>query len=204
MKGFVMYKYIFFVSLTFFLVGCSPKYVIKNQYIPAQEKSFAQCANNCEKEKMICEQDCSNIYQTCLNDAYTRAKDISGIEFVKYDNLYEEYLFKLRDYESYKHKFNKKYKKTERDFVYFKNQCIKTKDLYACKRQRELHNTLTNMKQNMLQRPFEPRRPSFKKILYKQQSYCKSDCGCSSSFDRCYINCGGEIVPYRLCISNCD
>lgn len=198
-----MYKFIL-ILLAIFFVGCSPKYVTKNHYIAPEEKGFGVCVNQCEQEKKICEQDCSNMYQGCLDNAYLRAKDISAVEMIKFDKAYENYLLQLGDYRIYQHKFDKSYIRISRDFNYFKEQCIKTKDKYACERRSELNNTLYNLKHNKIRKPREPRRPSFNRILNKQQSYCKSDCGCSSSFDRCYINCGGEVIPYKFCVENCD
>lgn len=198
-----MHKYIL-ILLALFLVGCSPKYVVKKQYIAPKDKSFAGCVKTCEIEKKVCDQDCKNQYDTCLNNAYSRSKDISNIEFVKYNEYYEEYLLKLRDYKSYRYRFDKNYLMIKDDYKYFHKQCVKTKEYYACHRKTELKNKMIKMRHNRMVHPQEPLKPSFQAILKDQQSFCKSDCGCSDSFDRCYINCGGEIVPYKFCVKNCD
>ncbi|WP_024954200.1 hypothetical protein [Sulfurospirillum arcachonense] len=198
-----MHKYIL-ILLALFLVGCSPKYVVKKQYIPKKEKSFAGCVQTCEVEKSVCKQDCKNQFDFCMSDAYTRSKDISNIEFLKYDEEYEEYLLKLSDYKRHRHQFDRNYRKVENDYRYFRKRCARTKKHYPCYREHELNKKLLHMRSNVIVYPVAPIKPSFEAILVKQQSFCKSNCGCDESFDRCYVECGGAVVPYKFCIKNCD
>ncbi|HIP30226.1 MAG TPA: hypothetical protein EYG93_00375 [Sulfurospirillum arcachonense] len=198
-----MYKYIL-VLVSIFLVGCSPVYVTKNQYIAPRDKSFSQCVGNCEEKKITCDKECNNNYQVCIRDGFYRAQDISDSKFAKYDVDYEDYLIELRDFKYYKYEFDKNYIKIQNDYSYFSKECNSKKKNYACSRKIELKNALHVMKRDRLKRPKEPRKPNFDAIFKRQQKLCKRNCGCSKSFDICYVGCGGEVIPYRLCIKNCD
>lgn len=198
-----MFKYILIV-FTIFLVGCSPKYVVKNEYVPLATEKFNVCVNQCEIQKTDCDNNCVVQYEKCIANAYVRAKDIVSIEMIKYSRDYDSYLLAMRDYRHYKYKFDRQYIKTNKDYDYFTHECKNKKDKYACKRKQELNILIRDMNRNKLRQPRSPRKPSFNQILNEQQSYCKKDCGCSSTFDRCYVGCGGEVIPYRLCVENCD
>lgn len=198
-----MYKYIL-ILVSIFLVGCSPVYVTKNQYIAPKDKEFSKKVSICEVKKKECDSECRSEYQGCLDSAYLRAKDISNEEFKKYDIDYEEYLIELRDYKYYKYEFDKNYMRIQNDYSYFYKECNSKKEAYACERKNELKDTLNMLKRDKLRKPKEPRKPFFDNILRKQQKLCANDCGCSRSFDICYVNFGGEVIPYKFCIENCE
>lgn len=198
-----MYKFIL-IFIVFFLVGCSPKYVTKNQYIAPKDKDFSQCVNKCEIKKKECIRESNKEYKTCLNTAYLRAKEISDGQFIKYDRDYEDFLLEFRDFKNYKYIFDKDYRKIVSDYNYFLKECHSKKDSFTCRRKDELKQSLSLMKRDMVKEPKEPKIPSFSAILKSQQNLCRLDNSCSTSFDICYVNCGGKVIPYRLCINNCD
>jgi len=198
-----MYKIMLFV-IAFFLVGCAPKYVVKNQYIPSQNDGFLQCVSIYEDEKKICEQNCRDDYQLCLDAAYSRAEDVYASELNKYNADYSKYLFELKFFKIRKYKFKKKYESLQRDYKYFAKECNKKKQGFTCKRKNELLYSMKNMKKNILIRPRMPQKPFFNTILKSQQSFCVSNCSCSKNFDIGYKNCGGQIISHKYCIENCD
>ncbi len=198
-----MYKYVLIV-VALFLIGCSPKYVTKNQYVASKEQGFGTCVKRCEVQKQECQLKSKEEYKVCLDDAYNRAKDISAEQFVKYDIDYEEFLLEFRDFKYYKYEFDKNYSILERDYNYFSKECNSKKDEFTCRRKNELKDTLEMMKRDKLKKPREPKKPSFNRILKSQQNLCKIDNSCSTNFDMCYIKCGGEVIPYRFCVKNCD
>ena len=198
-----MHKYIL-ILVALFLVGCSPKYVIKNQYIAPKDKAFSTCVKKCEVQKKECLRTANEDYQICINSAYNRAKEISNEQFLKYDRSYEEYLLDYRDFKRYKHEYARDYRKLESDYNYFSKECHTKKDNFTCRRENELKNRLLVLKRDRLKRPEEPKKPSFNRILKSQQNLCRVNNSCSKSFDICYVNCGGEVIPYRFCVKNCD
>jgi len=198
-----MYK-IILIFIAIFLVGCSPRYITKNQYVPSSNAGFSQCLNKYEQEKIICNQDCRADYQICLDGAYKRSEKIYEAKFVKYTLSYEDYLFEHSNYKTYKYKFDKKHRRIKNDYNYFLNECKKKKGSFTCRRKNELKNSLENMKRAKLRRPRAPMKPSFNVILRKQQNFCNSDCDCSKNFDIGYENCGGQVILHRYCVENCD
>lgn len=198
-----MYKYILILG-ALFLVGCSPVYVTKSQYIAPKKDGFSACVQTCEIKKEDCIKASKIEYQICIDSAYSRAKDISNVELYKYDKAYENYLIEFRDFQNYKHAYDRDYRQIELDYNYFLKECYKKKSSFSCRRELELKNRLYKMKRDRLKRPREPKKPSFNKILLSQQNLCRVDDSCSKSFDICYVNCGGEVIPYRFCVKNCD
>lgn len=198
-----MYK-IVLVIVAVFLAGCTPRYVVKNQYVPSQDTGFTQCISAYEAEKNICEQNCRADYQVCLDSAYERAKSIHELQLIKYNELYENYLFEFRVYKTYKFEFDRNYRNLERDYRYFSKECSKKKNGFTCRRKNELINSMEIMKRDRLRRPRVPKKPSLNTIVKNQQSYCISNCSCSKKFDIGYENCGGKIISYKYCVENCD
>jgi len=198
-----MYK-IFLICIAIFFAGCAPKYVTKVQYVPSSNDGFTGCVSKYEQEKIICTQNCSENYQICLDDAFQRAQDIYQVELSKYAKLYDDYLFRLREYRNYKYDFDRKYRILKDDYYYFSNECDKKKRGFTCRRKHELRDTLFIMKRDRLKRPIQPRKPSLNVIVKNQQSFCKSSCGCLKDYDRGYENCGGQIIVQKQCVENCD
>lgn len=198
-----MYKIILIIAALFF-AGCAPRYVVKNQYVPLQTEEFSLCVSAYEAEKTICEQNCRVEYQMCLDNAYERAKNIHESQLVKYNELYNNYLFEFRVYQRHQHNFNTNYRSLERDYKYFSHECNKKKNGFPCKRRNELMHSMEMMKRDRFRRPRVPKKPSLNSIVRSQQSYCVSDCSCSKNFDIGYESCGGKIISYKYCVENCD
>jgi len=199
-----MYKYIFVLVVGIFFIGCGPKYIIKKQYTPSIKSNFSQCLSSCNKEKSLCSKSCETNYQTCLNGEYDRAKEIYARELNTYKNDYDDYIIRLRKYNKKQYKIEQKYRFLQQDYSYFNYQCVKKHDMYACDRRDSLLYKINNIKNKARRHPQEPIKPSLYKITNAQQSLCKNECGCQNSFDVCYTNCGGSIVPYKFCVSNCE
>lgn len=197
-------RYILFFIVLVFSVGCSPKYVIKNQYIPPKEPSMLSCVNICAKDKTLCLQNCQTTYNICEQSAYSRAKDISNMENLKYEKSYAHYLYALKRYKQellfWQQTFDKRYM----DFSYFTKKCQNDKDKFACKRQQELYKELNNIKANKPFEPSLPLKPRFSDIYNQELQSCSKSCHCESIYDSCFVSCGGEIIPYKMCVSNCE
>lgn len=188
-----MYKIILIIAALFF-AGCAPRYVVKNQYVPLQTEEFSLCVSAYEAEKTICEQNCRVEYQMCLDNAYERAKNIHESQLVKYNELYNNYLFEFRVYQRHQHNFNTNYRSLERDYKYFSHECNKKKNGFPCKRRNELMHSMEMMKRDRFRRPRVPKKPSLNSIVRSQQSYCVSDCSCSKNFDIGYESCGLSLI----------
>lgn len=198
-----MYKYILII-IAIFLVGCSPKYVIKNHYIPASSFSFNQCSDTCSQDQQLCQTQCNANYEVCLNNSYQRAQEIFDGQFSDYENNYNNYLIQLKHYQQNRYRVQRTYDRVNQDYHYFENQCRVAKSRYACERQNDLRYQLVEIRKDMFDEPRRPYKPLFETTLKKQQSLCPKTCSCDKIFDVCYTNCGGEVIPYKFCIENCD
>lgn len=198
-----MYKYIWIFVAVFF-VGCSPRYVTQNQYIPVDGNSFSQCIYQIEEEKKLCDENCRLDYQICLDDGYQKAHKIYEKRMFQFNSAYDNYLYEAHRYRRNQIEFDRQYRHIEKDYNYFSKECNTKKDGFTCKRRNDLENNLIKMRKGRIREPREPRKPIFNSILRAQQNYCKSDCGCQNNYDRGYQNCGGQVIMHRICVENCD
>lgn len=200
-----MYKLVLvLVWVVVFFGGCSAKYELKNHYIPSQKDGFENCVQICEVKKDACQKECERSYQGCLDSAYERAKRVSESAWIEYTDLRRIYLAQKHKFERNNFLIIQRSGMLEDDYDYFDKRCKSTKEKYACQRKSEIFYALQDLKDAKLEKPIEPEKPSFEDILAQQQSKCSRDCGCVDKFDRCYSQCGGEVVPYRFCVQNCD
>lgn len=197
-------RYLVFLIVLVFSAGCGPKYVVKNQYIAPRDASGLACTNTCARDKALCLQTCQTTYQVCEQDAYNRAKDISNLENLKYDKAYTSYLYELKVHKRelflWQQIFDKKYM----DFSYFTSKCEKDRDKFACARGHELRDELGHMKRNKPLKPTAPHKPRYADIYNQELQQCSKSCNCESIYDSCFVSCGGDVIPFRMCVSNCE
>ncbi len=197
-------KYLYLLVFSVFFIGCSPRYVVKTEYIPLNNINSKQCVNECLSKKSQCQKSCDVSYDNCLSSAFNSAKESEKITNKQYQNRYAKYIDKLNNYRYYMVNWQESYDQNSRDFYYFHKRCKKHKDMYACKRESDVKAVIDNLIQNKPQKPIPPKRVTFNQILLKQQSLCKEECGCKSDYDVCFTSCGGEIVLHKICVQNCN
>ena len=194
----------FLLLLSLFFLGCSPKYVLKNHYIPSSKEGFVGCVQECDSKRDRCEKEAVETYEICRQDAYNRTKDIYQIELIAYEKEYTLYLKELNFFSSSHFSWQNRFNLVYQDYKYFLDKCHKHKDSYACARQGELD---VNLKDLRLRKPLKPREPlrlNFNEMYEKELLTCKASNNCLNEYDKCYTSCGGEVVPYRICVENCD
>ena len=198
-----MYRgFILFLVLLF--TGCGPRYVIQNQYIPPASGMTKGCLDSCSRIRSSCQDQCQRSYQYCLDDAYGKAKAIEVQEFRDYDMAYSRYLMDFSQYRSRAHMWERDYYDYNRDLSHFQNLCERGKDAYACQKRDELRSHLKRMNRDKPREPWAPSKPSFEEILVTQQSFCTTSCGCEQSYDNCFVGCGGQVIPHKICVERCD
>ncbi|MDD3324402.1 MAG: hypothetical protein PHN38_04720 [Sulfurospirillaceae bacterium] len=193
-----MYPYTF-VILALFLTGCGPKYILKNEYSISTSPQAKECVNGCSFLKQTCEKN----YQTCLNSAYERAKQVESEEIAVYHKEYDRYLFDFEGYRQERHRWEFDFDVIKRDAHYFDIRCVSSKDSYACHRANELERALRRMERNRPFPPPMPLKPSFGSILSQQQETCLAQFDCMREYDSCFVGCGGEVRTYKVCVENC-
>ena len=186
------------------LSGCGPRYVIKNQYIPPAQKGSQKCLDNCGLVRQQCQAQCQQHYQYCLDDAYAKAKAVEIDEVRAYDVAYPRYMMDLSHFRMRMHQWDRDYYDYSRDLSHFQSKCEREKDPYACKKRDELRSYLGRMKHDRPREPWVPVRPTFEQILVNQQSFCTTQCGCEQTYDNCFVGCGGQVIPHKICVENCD
>lgn len=192
------------IGLTLLLAGCGPRYIIKNEYIPPANANAASCLNQCSFMRQNCQDQCQRQYQYCLDDAYAKAKAVEVDEQRNFDLAYGRYQMDLMRYQMEYQRWQHDYYDYSRDFDHFQSQCERNKDPYACQRRDELRRYLSRLNHQRPREPWIPSRPSFEQILSRQQSLCVNDCGCDQTYDTCFVGCGGQVIPHKICVDNCD
>jgi hypothetical protein len=184
--------------------GCAPKYALQKEYIVPQNIKFEKFAQDCSLQRSICEEKQKKDYSTCLNNAYERAKNIQTLSNEKYEKKYQRYLARMNDYNFNIIDWQSAYDKDYRDWQYFRDQCRKNNDKYACDREDDLRYIVKNERKNRPREPREPRMATFTEILATQQGLCNINNECESEFDICFTTQGGKIKSSRVCIENCN
>lgn len=198
-----MYRLLMLVVL-FIFTGCGPRYVIQNQYIPPSSSAMNGCLNNCTVVRENCQNTCQRNYQYCLDDAYGRAQVAQREALRDYDMAYARYRMDFLHYQHVFHDWQRDYYDFSRDYNHFAQKCDKTKDAYACKKRDELKSYLKRLNRDKPREPWVPVQPSFEQILANQQALCSTDCGCDNGYDHCYVGCGGQVIPHKICVENCE
>jgi hypothetical protein len=182
---------------------------VQKQYIPAASSAFPQCANQCELDNRQCLSDCQVNHQACLQAAYERSKEIHQRALAEYQQLKKSYQINQAEWQRIDSQRLEQRLGLDKDYRYFKQQCdaigkAEASNSYACNRTEELSGMLVQLDKAAQDKPLQPVRPDFEPILDKQQRYCEQECGCDARFDRCYSNCGGQVIPVAICIENCE
>lgn len=198
-----MYQLLLGVIALFF-VGCGPRYVIKNEYIPPSLASSSKCLEHCSFVRQGCQAQCQQNYQYCLDDAYDKAKAVEISELRAYDVAYMRYRMDWTQYQHRLHDWERAYHEYSRDLSHYQAQCEREKKSPACHKRDEISARLKHLKHDRPREPWVPSRPSFEHILAEQQSYCSTNCGCDQAYDGCFVGCGGAVIPHKICVENCD
>ncbi|MDD3342121.1 MAG: hypothetical protein PHR87_00930 [Sulfurospirillaceae bacterium] len=198
-----MYRFLS-VLILFLLTGCGPRYVIHNQYIPPASSAMQGCLTNCTIVRQSCQDRCQRDYQFCLEDAFGRAKVAEREALRDYDMALMRYNTEFLHYQHALHSWERDYYDFSRDYNHFALKCEKEKDGYACKKRDELKSYLKRLNRDRPREPRVPMRVSFDQILADQQRLCSNDCGCDTGYDHCYVGCGGQVIPHKICVENCD
>ncbi len=199
-----MFRYFTLLLFVLFFLGCSPRYVIKNEYVSPKNINSKSCVDKCLIGKNKCQKNCEKNYNNCLSLAFDRAKRVENIEYRKYKNRYVKYINQLDKYNYNMMIWQNSYSQNSKDLHYFYKSCKKYADKYACERYMEIKKTVDDLLQNKPQKPISPQKPSFNQILLNQQNMCQRDCGCQSDYDNCFVNCGGKIILHKICVENCN
>jgi len=198
-----MRKFMYAITcLSIALASCgSPKYVVKYKYVPPQGSKV--CLKECESKFEECQKSCNEKFQKCIGESWEEARKIYRVELQSYRERLKSYNRKRREYLSDVIEWNEQVKKIYRDYRFFTSLCRRTKERFACDRKDELRELLYTLQEEKPKKPQEPERPSLRRIFNQISSKCSANCGCRELFNNCFVSCGGELIPYKLCTENC-
>jgi len=177
-----------FMAVLLFL-GCTPKYRVVNSYIPPQNETAPTCLNTCQIKLDACKKSCKAKFDTCKVKAEVAAKENYKKKMVIYQAKLEQY---ARDMEMVELERSLYY-----DDFYYSGLGYYGGGFYR-------PHSLFWASPMPLFVPHRPIRPTIEKeIQNAQMQMCEIDCGCTQSYDNCFISCGGEIKSKKVCIKNC-
>ncbi|WP_022854017.1 hypothetical protein [Thermodesulfatator atlanticus] len=198
-------RFILLLVLPFLLGACGgPKYVIKERYLAPMGLSGEICLKECQQKFEKCQQNCQKEYQKCLAAVRVEAKEIYQKELLSYQNTLTTYEEELRLYRLKLSRYQENLNRLKEDYQFFKKICKRDKDQFACRRKDELAKKLARLKGQRPIAPLKPKRPSLTAIITELSATCVSDCGCKDLYDKCFLSCGGSIIPEKICVENCD
>ncbi|TCK03387.1 hypothetical protein [Phorcysia thermohydrogeniphila] len=189
--------------LSLMLASCgSPRYIVKYKYVPPQNSK--ECLKSCEVKFEECQKSCNEKFQRCINKSWEEARKIYQAELLSYRKELSAYREKRRNYLNDLIEWNEQFKRVYRDYRFFSSICRRTKERYACERKRELRELLDTVKAEKPKKPSKPKEPSLDSIFREISSKCTTQCGCQELFNNCFVSCGGKLIPYKMCIENCE
>ena len=188
-------KYILIALTMLFFIGCSPKYRAVNEYIaPVSETGKVQL-NDCQKTFSTCKEICKANFDICKVKAEKAAHESYDKKMIRYQAMLEQYANDMEMYE------------LELDLMYFDGFGLGYGyGGFGYGYGRYGYSPFGGMMMGPrpLFRPHKPRKPSLEaEIREAEMSICQIDCGCTKSYDNCFLSVGGKINTKQVCIENC-
>lgn len=181
-------QYIFIFISTLFFLGCSPKYKTVSEYIVPSSEAGKACLAECQKQYGSCKEICNANFDICKVKAYEVAQQNFDRKMQYYIAQLEQYATQMQMYE------------LERELYYFDGfygHGFRYPGYYYP------HRMFFGYSFSMI-RPLKPIRPTLEhEIRLAEQQMCKIDCGCTKTYNECYVRCGGVIKKTEVCTKNC-
>jgi len=180
-------KYTFIMITALFFIGCSPKYRAIHEYKAPTSDEGKVCLVECQKKLATCKEICKANFETCKVKAEKAARE-------SYEKKMKEYTIRLEQYASDIEMFELERSLYYDDFFgygYYGRGFYRPRHLFWASPM-------------PLFVPKKPVKPSLEKeIQVAEMKMCQIDCGCTKSYDNCFIGCGGEVKTKEVCIENC-
>lgn len=198
----IIFSLITLIISTFFLSSCGPIYTTRNEYVPPTTPRALTCLNQCEAKINICQNSCDVKKQQCMQQASRTASLTLPTEETAYVNKLERYITEKKYYDLEQQDRRRQLRRLEIDYDLYGKKC--NGDKYFCTRQNEIKRELRDLKYaSKIDIPRYPIKPTLTSETLRHQASCSADCGCKLRYDSCYTSCGGQIVPHKICTSNC-
>ncbi len=174
---------------TLFFLGCTPKYKIVTEYVAPQTDMAKACLGKCQKEYGSCKEICKANFDICKVKAKAAAKE-------SYEKKMKEYQIRLEQYVSDMDMYDLERSLYYDDFFLYDRAYYGGGFYYP-------HRMFWASPMPLF-RPQRPHKPSLEaEIQIAQMKMCRIDCGCTKSYDSCFMGCGGVLKRDKVCIKNC-
>lgn len=173
-----------FAALVVFvaLAGCAtPQYQTSVRLIPPSDAQGLACVQDCEARKVTCQAECQTRYQACAKAIEPQVEARYNDALKQYERDLRQYAAALRHYEM------------ELRFEWLYN--------YPYRQPFWWDPWPRSYFPPSYREPVMPTRDRVRAQLEAAQ--CQADCGCLSSYDGCFVSCGGQRVTETVCIKNC-
>jgi len=179
-------QYILIIFCSLFFLGCSPKYKSVNEHILPSSAQGQECISKCQKQYGSCKEICKANLEICKTKAIKVAKE-------NYERKNREYVSRLERYvdEMRMHELNMNLYYFNGPFGYGYRWSYYPRSLFW-------YDSYPVI------RPYRPIKPSLSLEVEKAtKEICDTDCGCTQTYDKCFVGCGGIIGTKEVCIENC-
>ena len=192
-----MIKYLLAMTTLLMMSACSPKYkTIKEYHAPRSNDSATStaCLQTCQSARQACNTTCETTFKTCKIKANQVAQERYEAKIQHYTQQLERYVneMQLNNFNAYFYDFD------YHGYPYYRSR-------YGLGYGGFHHSLIWYDPMPFYNYAPKPRKPSLKvEQLKAQEEFCDADCGCTQTYDNCYIGCGGEILNKKICIENCS
>ena len=165
------------LALAISLAGCAvaPRYQSVKHYVAPEDVAAKACLSKCGTDMESCKRDCQSRHQSCVKGVLPDAQ-------ARYDQL-------LRHYEGALSLYRWDLERYRMDLMFGSG--------YG-------HPYGAWGWYPPFPPPIPPVAPSLEHEVRKlTQERCDRDCGCQTTYDSCFLGCGGRIENQTQCIAHC-
>ena len=174
------------------LAGCaqSPVYDTYTRFTPPAGVDGKQCLQQCHEQLETCRKECAQAYQICAKEVEPEVQAAFRQALDDYEHQRKLYEQQRVDYER-----DRLFDRGMRGGVYY------GPGMYAG----PFYTSGFWLTDSIpIRAPIAPKAPSEAQIRTQvTEQHCSQNCGCQSAYEQCFIDCGGEIERFPVCIAHC-
>ncbi len=195
-------RFLVFLFLCLFLNACGgPRYEIRYRYLPSQD---LPCVKSCEEKFLRCKEEIRREREKCLENSRKEALKLYQEALKAYKKELKTYRERLALYQEEISTFQEKEETLRADYQFFKKMCREKDEGYACSRAKELRKRLKKLAAERPSPPEKPVKPRIEDFLDPLTALCPEGKACEEQFQKCFLACGGALIPERICVENCQ
>jgi len=189
-----MKRWLLWIGLALTLTGCAtPRFEISVSYIPPQTEAGLACIAACSEQLAQCQTACAEQFESCRLEVEPDVQSAFQEALERYELQRQQYLSEVRFYEINRAlNWSFGYRRgCYHPYWGFYHPCYDGFWGWGYYGYWE-------------RPPIPPEAPNLDRIreqIIAQR--CNSQCDCQSTYEQCYLNCGGQIIREERCVANC-